>query len=247
PRRAEGIELVLADDVRREAVRVGPRVALGVGEQVDLAMRLLERLGDLQLLEPPTPGDDLVDLAADGVPGGDLRRLAVRDSPAPGVGGLPVEEEGRRAVDAPDQPAYDGADQRVVEIPLAPLGDRPGLPLQEHRVDAVALGRQHRLDVLERLLQLLELVLVVALDLRRDRLERLAAAVDPPKSAARPADDQAGTIPAERLGPPADFLQTVRRHAHLLDLVPRQPERLGRRVERLLDLLLGRPELDADL
>ena len=41
---AEGGELVLAEDVGGEAVGVGRGAALGVGEQVDLAVGLLERL-----------------------------------------------------------------------------------------------------------------------------------------------------------------------------------------------------------
>ncbi len=170
PRRAERVELVLADDVRREPVRVGPGVALGVRQQVDLAMGLLERLGDLLVLENPPPRRDLVDAPAGGMPQADLGRLAVLDRGPFHVGGPPVDEEHRSAVDAPEQSPRDRADQRVIEIALAPLLEGPGLLEQEHRIDPVALRRQHRLDVLERLLELLELVLVLRLHLGRDRL-----------------------------------------------------------------------------
>ena len=44
PRRAQGVELVLLDDVGGEAIGVGPRGTLRVGEQVDFPVRLLEGL-----------------------------------------------------------------------------------------------------------------------------------------------------------------------------------------------------------
>jgi hypothetical protein len=50
---------VLADDVGGEAVGVGTRPPLGVGQQVDLAVGLLERLGDLVPLEELAPGEDV--------------------------------------------------------------------------------------------------------------------------------------------------------------------------------------------
>ena len=159
----------------------------------------------------------------------------------------PSTKSAGRAVDAPEQSPRNRADQRVIQIALAPLLERPGLLEQEHRVDPVALGGQHRLDVFERLLQLLQFVLVIALHLGRDRLERLAVGVEPLQFGVGAGDDQLGAIIVERLASQADFLQAVRRHAHFFDLVARQPECLGRRVERLLDFLLRRAELDAHL
>src|SRR5687767_11092048 len=66
--RAERVVLMLPQDVRREPVRVRLRLPLGVREQVDLAVRLLERLANLVCLDPAPPGDHVLDRAADRVP-----------------------------------------------------------------------------------------------------------------------------------------------------------------------------------
>src|SRR5678816_2330849 len=51
----------------------------------------------------------------------------------------------------------------------------------------------------------------------------------------------------ERLAADADRVEPVRWHRHLLDLIARERQRLGSRVERFLDLLLRRAELHTDL
>ena len=52
---------MLAEDMGREAIRVGAGGPLGVGQQINLAMRLFERLRDAEFLEPAPPCRDLVD------------------------------------------------------------------------------------------------------------------------------------------------------------------------------------------
>ena len=48
-RLAQGAEAALLDDMAGKAVRIDVRGALGVGENIDFAVRLLERLSDLEL------------------------------------------------------------------------------------------------------------------------------------------------------------------------------------------------------
>ncbi|MCY1186111.1 hypothetical protein D9M73_269480 [compost metagenome] len=64
----QGMELVLTQNVRGEAVGVGRSAALGLGQQVDFPVRLLERLGDLQGFDALAPGEDLFQRSLDGVP-----------------------------------------------------------------------------------------------------------------------------------------------------------------------------------
>src|SRR5690606_37416945 len=52
---AEGVELVLADYMGGEAIGVGACRTLGVGLEVDLAVRLFEGLADLVLSQPCPP------------------------------------------------------------------------------------------------------------------------------------------------------------------------------------------------
>jgi hypothetical protein len=54
--------------VRREAIGVRLGSPLGVGEQIDLAVRLLERLSDLVRLDPAPPREHVLDRPADRVP-----------------------------------------------------------------------------------------------------------------------------------------------------------------------------------
>src|SRR5579862_9347455 len=48
-------KLMLADDMCSETIRVGPGLTLGIGQKVDFAMRLLERLPDAVVLQPAAP------------------------------------------------------------------------------------------------------------------------------------------------------------------------------------------------
>ncbi len=68
PRAAEGIELMLANHVGGKPIRVRRGGPLGVGQQINFAMGLLERLRDSERLEPSPPGDNLIDRQADRVP-----------------------------------------------------------------------------------------------------------------------------------------------------------------------------------
>src|SRR5260370_25380031 len=70
----------------------------------------------------------------------------------------------------------------MIEIALSPNRLGPTLSFQEQRINAVALRRKHRLDVLQSLLQFLERLGVVSLDDSRYRLEALAPPVEPSES-----------------------------------------------------------------
>src|SRR5262249_39023651 len=122
--RAQGVELVLLEDVGGEAVGVGAGAPLRVGQQIDLAVGLLERLDYFPPLQPVAPGEDLVCRPVDRVPEGNGRLALEAQGLAAGpdqfaaapdpVDGLALRCEG------PDQPAGDGADQGVVQVALAP-------------------------------------------------------------------------------------------------------------------------------
>src|SRR4051812_6203211 len=47
---------MLPEDVPAESSRVVPRCPLGISQSIDLAMRLLERLGDPVSFQPELPG-----------------------------------------------------------------------------------------------------------------------------------------------------------------------------------------------
>jgi hypothetical protein len=59
-RRAEGVELVLSEDVGREPVRIRAGPPFRVRQQVDLAVHLLEGLHDLPAFQEIAPRQDLV-------------------------------------------------------------------------------------------------------------------------------------------------------------------------------------------
>ena len=99
------------------------------------------------------------------------RRSSVRSSPSANPTG--------RAVDRPQQAAGEGADQRVVDVALAPGVVRPGAPGQELAVEPLRLRREHLVDVLGGGLELLELVGVVPLDRGGHALDLLAGRVAP--------------------------------------------------------------------
>jgi hypothetical protein len=160
------VELVLPQDVGGEPVGVVAGVTLRISQDVDLAVRLLERLHDLMFLQPPAPGEDRIHRPADRVP--ERHAGVARERQLTAVGTDKVtfvpDPVSRRPLgdERPDQPAGDGADERVVEVALAPDVDWPGLLRQEHRVQPLALGGKHRVHVLDRCLQFLELVRVLS-------------------------------------------------------------------------------------
>src|SRR5262245_1276455 len=61
-------ELVLANNVRGKPVRVRFRLLAGVSENINLAMRLFERLRDLMRFEPAPPVGDDLHVAAERMP-----------------------------------------------------------------------------------------------------------------------------------------------------------------------------------
>src|SRR5262245_55608420 len=52
---AQSAERMLTQDVRGESVRVNIGLALGIGEQIDLTVSLLEGLANPMVLEPTAP------------------------------------------------------------------------------------------------------------------------------------------------------------------------------------------------
>ena len=85
--------------MRGEAVRVRARGAFGVGDQVDLAVGLLEGLGDLARLEEGAPGDDVVRFVVDGVPQLDVILFGIEgDRHSAGVDQLTLEPRDRALV-----------------------------------------------------------------------------------------------------------------------------------------------------
>ena len=227
---------MLADDVGRVPIRIGAGPPLGVGEQVDLPVGLFERLPDPQVLQPPAPTDDFLRAAVDGMPERDLGRRARREPATPEVRRHAVHEQDGGAVDAPQEPPGDGADQRVVVVPFAPCGIGPGTPLEEQTVDPVAGGRQHGPHVRQRPAQRLQRVRVLAAHLRRHRLEALAGRVEPAQLGLSPRDDQLRTMLADRGLQAANVRESIRGNSVFLNVFPRHAEGGGRDVERLLDL-----------
>jgi hypothetical protein len=148
PRRAQGVELVLFDDMGGEAIGVGARCTLRVGEQVDFPVRLLEGLAYLQFGEPVPPGEDLARVLLHRVPQLYAGRVF---EPVQAVAVTThdpafVEDAGSRpflVCELPDQAPRKRADHRMVEIAFAPCPVGPGLLLQIQVLDPVALGRQH--------------------------------------------------------------------------------------------------------
>jgi len=59
---------MLADDMVREAVRIGFRGAFSVGQEVDFAVRLLEGLHDGECCQPAAPCRHFRDIAVDRMP-----------------------------------------------------------------------------------------------------------------------------------------------------------------------------------
>ena len=74
-RAAECIELVLPQDVSGKTVGIETSLALRVGYHVNLAVRLLERLSNVMLVEPGPPGHDIRDGRLERVPERDRRIL----------------------------------------------------------------------------------------------------------------------------------------------------------------------------
>ncbi len=223
--RGQRVELVLAQEVRGEPVGVRPGAELGIGERVDLAVGLLERLRDAVPFEPVLPGGDLGRLAVDGMPEGHLGALG--DGPVGEGARLAVGEADGGAVHHPQQAAGEGADQGVVEVALAPLPVRPGAPGEELPVQPLGLRPEHLVDVLDGRLELFELLGVVAAHGRRHALDRLAGGAAPGEHRLGAADLHEGGGPAQRILGLPDPRQPVRRHGELLDLLPAQPERGG--------------------
>ena len=134
------MELVLAQDVRGEAVGVGTGGLLRHGNRVDLPVRLLERLGDLMLLKPVPPRADLGRLPPDRMPQlyprvRRRRQCRALEGAQPAIG-----VAGGNITDDPDQPADQGANQRVVQVILGPAREVPAPPGEENPLQAPGLA-----------------------------------------------------------------------------------------------------------
>ncbi len=241
---------MLAQDMCGKAVGVDVRAALGVGQNIDLAMCLLERLADLVPVEPVAPGGDVVDRMADGMPefdGGAFAQSALRL--VIDIDELAVEPDsiggGAVGLEVPDEAAGDHADERMVEIAGSPGAEGPALPRQEQAVDAFALSGQHLADVLDRGLKFLDVVGVLFLDGGRKRFEWLAVCgPGPAQLGVLPVGDELSDVVTEDLAPATDFLHAVARHGELVDFVARQAFALGRSRQGLFELFLRGDEFD---
>src|SRR5581483_2920799 len=128
-RLAQRGELMLPHDMSRKPVRIRSRAELGVREDVDLAMRLLERLHDLVALQPSAPPGDRVDIESDRMPQPDARR---RSDPAEWIvrriderRAVPRTDGGVRAIlEMPHEPPRELADDRMIQVALSPRGVR---------------------------------------------------------------------------------------------------------------------------
>ena len=88
---AESGELVLLQDMAHEPVRMVARPPLGAGQEIDLAVRLLERLANLVAVEPLPPRAHLVGRRAQGR---QVAEAVVDRTQACLAGGLPAGEGG---------------------------------------------------------------------------------------------------------------------------------------------------------
>src|SRR5262245_26750301 len=110
-RRAQGIELVLPEDMGGEPIGIRSGPSFRICEDVDFSVRLLKRLNHLPAVEPVAPGEDIVHRVANRVPeryGGIVLRsnwLAIRADHA-----VAVPDAGRRfpfRSECPDEAASD--------------------------------------------------------------------------------------------------------------------------------------------
>ena len=123
---------------------------------------------------------------------------------------LAIEPDAReRIAEGPDQPARERADERVIEIALAPLADIPFFLEQEHRIQPLALRRQHGSDVFDGCLKFFQILLVIGLHFRGNGLLRFAIAARPVQLDIAAVDTQLGDelAVAEFLAAQADFFQ----------------------------------------
>src|SRR5262249_7615103 len=129
-RLAERAEAVLIDDVRGEAVGIGVRRAFRVGEHIDFAVRLLERLADVELGQALAPGQHLRGARLHRVPEPHARVLTDAGERSAGdiAGNAILPEPGQPLLvepERPDQAAREVADEGLVEIARAPDRERP--------------------------------------------------------------------------------------------------------------------------
>ena len=174
---------MLIDDVSGEAVRIDAGLALGVGEHVDLAMRLLERLGDAERGEALAPGQHVGGVRLHRMPEPDTGVCVGGERLAGHVDERVVLRQRRHprlpARNRPDQPARKIGDQRLVEIAGAPDIDRPFAVAEIEPFEAQALRGQGLADLLRTRLEHLQSVGVKGLHRGGRPAQRLAVGVAP--------------------------------------------------------------------
>src|SRR5262249_2712260 len=79
----------------------------------------------------------------------------------------------------PNEPAGEDADERMIEVALAPGLERPAFLKPIEAAEPFALGRQHLLNVLDTGLQILQCLRVLRGHYGWDRFLRLAVTLNP--------------------------------------------------------------------
>src|SRR6185312_6378812 len=249
---AEGGERVLPEDVRGEAIRIGFGLTLGIGQDIDLAMRLLERLPDLALFKPAAPGEHLLGWRIERMPEGDPgsgghvpQRLVV------GIEELPLRSHSetclRSLSETPDEAPCHDSDQGMIEVPLAPRRQVPGGRGYIKLIDSIALIGKQREDFLLDLPQSGKLLGVLGAHGCGNGLLNLAVAPEPAQlRLVRTGDEDLGGEVAEGLSPHAHPTQAEPWNRDLLELGGSQAGAAGDLVESPLDLFADRAGLELE-
>jgi hypothetical protein len=140
-------ELVLANDVCGEAIGVRCCLSLRIGEEVHFAMGLLERLADFMFFKPFSPGQDLAGGRIVGMPnrhagivGKSFDRLALLIHQA--VSRPDAVRPAGFQYKRPDNPSGQRADNRMIEVTISEVGERPCSLLQKQSFEPIAISRQ---------------------------------------------------------------------------------------------------------
>jgi hypothetical protein len=146
-------------------------VSRSTGDQVNLAMGLLERLADTVIFEPATPMENGLDIGGNRVPesGGLLSREV--DFTFAGVDDATVMPETRPTIELPDQAAGHVCEQRMIEITGPKRFDGDGALGEQETLDAGTMCGEHLLHVFHRALQIAQFFRVMLLDVSRNTFQ----------------------------------------------------------------------------
>ena len=156
---------------------------------------------------------------------------------AAGRGGLGMVD------DVPVAGAAVAADERVIDIALAPGGGGPSAIGDEEGVDAGPLGLEHLVDVVLGLLEGLERVGVLLLDDVRDALALLAILAGDSDACARGLGDELEGVVAGFFGDGGIGGEAEVWGGDLVELLGGDAELAGKIVQRGIEHLLGGAEL----